>query len=112
MKEQTKQTEMGKISNLITDMTLKGASDDEIERAVKHSMVVIDAVKHHLDYKQSYIDNNIDELKAIYQAKPTGRNGGASTLISRASSTVYQYQEARDIQLDSSGGRVIRQENR
>lgn len=73
------QTEMGKISNLITDMTLQGASTDELARAVKHSMVVIDAEKHKLDYKQSEIDNNIAALKKDYQ--PTG---GASTLLSRA----------------------------
>ena len=45
--------EMGKASNLITDMTIKGASLDEIERAVKHSMCVIDAEKHNLDWKKS-----------------------------------------------------------
>ena len=43
------QTEMGKVSNLITDMTLKGATQDELARAVRHSMVVIDAEKHKLD---------------------------------------------------------------
>lgn len=51
-------------------------------------MVVIDAEKHHLDYKQSEIDNNIPALKKEYQAHydSTGhlRFGGASTLISRA----------------------------
>ena len=54
---------MGKISNLITDMTLLGASDDELARAVRHSMVVIDAAKHKLDYKKSEADNNIKALK-------------------------------------------------
>lgn len=73
------QTEMGKISNLISDMTLKGANDDELARAVRHSMVVIDAEKHKLDYKQSEIDNNISALKKEYQ-----NGGGASTLISRS----------------------------
>ena len=53
------QQEMGKISNLITDMTIRGASPDEIARAVKHSMVVIDSRKHGLDYQQSFIDNGI-----------------------------------------------------
>lgn len=74
---------MGDVSNLITDMTIKGASDDELARAVKHSMVVIDAEKHKLNYKQSYIDNGIAELKKKYQGR---ENAGASTLISRASS--------------------------
>lgn len=77
-------TEMGKISNLITDMTLAGASTDELARAVKHSMVVIDAEKHKLDYKASYIDNNITALEKKYQAKENGRYGGAATILSRA----------------------------
>lgn len=82
-----KQQKMGDVSNLITDMTIKGASHDEIARAVRHSMVVIDADKHMLNYKQSAIDNGIAELKAKYQGKgPTGRLAGASTLISRAGS--------------------------
>ena len=81
-------TQMGIISNLITDMTLKGASQDELARAVRHSMVVIDAGKHKLDYKQSEIDNDIDSLKQKYQRTvlPDGtiKEGGASTIISRA----------------------------
>lgn len=83
------QTEMGKISNLITDMTLKGAPQDEIARAVRHSMVVIDAEKHGLDYKQSEADNGIASLKKKYQ-RTVGDDGkyheGAATLISRAKS--------------------------
>jgi len=85
------QTEMGKISNLITDMTLKGATQDEIARAVRHSMVVIDAEKHKLDYKKSEIDNGIASLKKKYQGTydDEGRyHEGASTLISRAKSEV------------------------
>ena len=84
MKKMTKkntQTEMGKISNLITDMTLKGADFTEIARAVKHSMVVIDAEKHNLNYELSFEQNGIAELKEKYQG---GKNAGASTLISQA----------------------------
>lgn len=83
------QTEMGKISNLITDMTLRGAVPEELARAVRHSMVVIDAEKHHLDYKQSEIDNGIASLKKKYQGiyDEDGRyHEGAATLISRAKS--------------------------
>ena len=82
------QMQMGVISNLITDMTLKGANDDELARAVRHSMVVIDAGKHKLDYKQSEIDNNIAGLKKKYQttidANGKVHTGGASTLLSRS----------------------------
>ena len=76
--------EMGKISNLITDMTLQGADNDELARAVRHSMVVIDAEKHKLDYKASEIDNDIASLKKKYQVKEDGGYGGAGTIISRA----------------------------
>lgn len=85
------QTEMGKVSNLITDMTLKGATEDELARAVRHSMVVIDAEKHKLDYKQSEIDNGIASLKKKYQGRidEDGKyHEGAATLISRAKSEV------------------------
>lgn len=80
--------EMGKISNLITDMTLSGkASSDELARAVKHSMVVIDAHKHKLDYKQSEMDNNIAALRETYQRRIENgkvKTGGASTILSQA----------------------------
>lgn len=79
----TKQMKMGDVSNLITDMTIKGATPDELARAVRHSMVVIDSEKHNLNYKQSYIDNGIADLKKKYQGS---ERAGASTLISRASS--------------------------
>ena len=86
------QMQMGIISNLITDMTLKGATQDELARAVRHSMVVIDAGKHKLDYKQSEIDNNIAALKKKYQttidADGREHTGGASTLLSRSKGEV------------------------
>lgn len=85
MTSHEKGIEMGKVSNLITDMTIKGAQPDEICRAVRHSMVVIDAEKHELNYKQSEIDHNIAELKEKYQGR---RDAGASTLISRSTSEV------------------------
>lgn len=37
--------------------------------AIHYSMVVIDAGKHKLDYKQSEIDNNIKALRKEYQVK-------------------------------------------
>ena len=84
------QKQMGMISNLITDMTLAGASADELARAVKHSMVVIDVKKHNLDWQRSERENRIQELRDKYQPKedPTKRGGGASTLLSRSKSEV------------------------
>lgn len=53
-------------------------------------MVVIDAEKHHLDYKQSAVDNDIIALKKRYQGvKGNGQAAGASTILSRASASVY-----------------------
>ena len=82
------QTEMGVISNLITDMTLVGANNADLAKAVRHSMVVIDAEKHNLDYKKSEADNDIKSLKKRYQIKidedGNEKRGGASTILSRA----------------------------
>jgi hypothetical protein len=85
MSPRTKQIQMGEVSNLITDMTIQGANHSELARAVRHSMVVIDAEKHNLNYKQSAIDNGIAQLKEKYQGS---KRGGAKTLISRASSDI------------------------
>ena len=97
-----KQRKMGEVSNLITDMTLKGASQSEIARAVKHSMVVIDAEKHNLDYKRSERENDIPKLKKDYQDHYdiiTGKiKNGASTLISRSKTahrTLEYWEKAR-----------------
>lgn len=114
-----KQTQMGVVSNLITDMTLKGASASELARAVRHSMVVIDAEKHNLDWSQSARDNGVAALQRKYQAhtakvdvdkysgrkeKVNGKNqyvadlvtgkyhrDGASTLISKADKKIDLY---------------------
>ena len=104
MAKNQKGIEMGKVSNLITDMYLKGASEDELARAVRHSMVVIDAEKHKLDYRKSEKDNNIAELREKYQRheennpaaveRSTGKSllgkskTGPSTLISRANQEI------------------------
>lgn len=82
MTKEGTQMQMGIISNLITDMTLTNYDEADLAAAVRHSMVVIDAHKHKLDYKQSEVDNNIKALHKKYQGKATG---GASTIISRAS---------------------------
>lgn len=97
----TKGREMGDVSNLITDMTIKGAPFDEIARAVKHSMVVIDAEKHSLDYKRSAIENGIANLKRKYQG---GANKGASTIVSRASADIRV--KDRKLRPQSEGGAI------
>ena len=103
------QMEMGKISNLITDMTLKGATQEELARAVRHSMVVIDAAKHKLDYKRSEEENGISELKRKYQGRvEDGRyREGASTLISRASREVEVLKRKGSPRIDPETGELV-----
>ncbi len=101
LSKHNKQVQMGIVSNLITDMTLKGADQDEIARAVRHSMVIIDAEKHGLNYKQSEKDNRIDELKKAYQT------GGASTLISRAKSVKRVDERENRVDIDPETGKKI-----
>lgn len=100
----SKQTEMGKISNLITDMTIKGAPDSDIVRAVKHSMVVIDAEKHNLDYKRSAIENGIAALKTEYQG---GSTRGATTLISQVSSDTRIPERKDGFKIDPRTGQKV-----
>ncbi len=103
------QTEMGKISNLITDMTLTGCTTSEMERAVRHSMVVIDAHKHKLDYKQSEKDNGIEELRRKYQGytdENGNYHGGASTLISRRKQDVAVPERRGSGIIDPETGKV------
>ena len=121
------QKEMGVISNLITDMTLKGATESELAKAVRHSMVVIDAEKHSLDYKQSEIDNDIPALKRKYQGSydADGKyHEGASTLLSKAKSPQLvlkrkgsphinedgslSYKEVREEYIDKNGKKQVR----
>lgn len=107
------QRQMGEISNLITDMTLKGATEPEIARAVKHSMVVIDAAKHKLDYRQSKKDNGIAELKKKYQGfdDETGHHGGASTLLSRRKQDVEVPERQGSGVIDPLTGKVVYKES-
>jgi len=123
MAKQQKGIEMGKVSNLITDMYLKGASEDELARAVRHSMVVIDAEKHKLDYKKSETDNNIAELREKYQRhtennpaavdRATGKSilgkskTGPSTLISRANQEIDVLETRGTPYVDRTTGEVI-----
>lgn len=100
-KKQT-QIQMGMVTNLITDMTLKGATDEELAAAVRHSMVVIDANKHKLDYTQSEIDNGIATLKEKYQPE-----GGPSTIISRAKNPTYVTKRKAYYKIDPETGEKI-----
>lgn len=111
-KSQT-QMEMGKISNLITDMTLKGATTEELTKAVRHSMVVIDAEKHKLDWKQSEIDNDIAVLKKKYQMRideDGSVHQGASTLISRAKSPLAVLKRKGTPKIDPDTGELVYKE--
>lgn len=111
MGETQKGIEMGKASNLITDMTIRGASPEELAKAVRHSMVVIDAPKHKLDYRQSYIDNDIANLKKKYMGHEdtifkNGYTEGASTLLSRANAEVDIVKRKGSPKIDKDTGEV------
>ena len=114
LSKEATQIEMGKISNLITDMTLKGAPENDIVKAVKHSMVVIDAAKHKLDYKRSEQENDIATLRKKWQGyvDETGKErGGASTLLSRRKQNVEVPERQGSGRIDKQTGRVIYKES-
>ena len=114
LSKEATQIEMGKISNLITDMTLKGAPESDIVKAVKHSMVVIDAAKHKLDYKRSEQENDIATLRKKWQGyvDETGKErGGASTLLSRRKQDVEVPERQGSGRIDKQTGQVIYKES-
>ena len=115
MKKEEKQREMGVISNLITDMTLRGADEKELARAVKHSMVVIDAEKHGLDYKRSEKENGIAELKQKWQIRVDEEGnvkyGGASTLLSRRKQTIRVPERRGSVHVDKDTGELVYKES-
>lgn len=104
MSEAYKQKQMGIVSNLITDMTVKGATSQEIADVTKHSMVVIDAVKHKLDYQQSAIDNHIAHYHEKYQGKA---KGGASTILSLAKSPTQIEKRVGSPRIDPETGDLV-----
>lgn len=118
MRKENVQKEMGSISNLITDMTIKGATEDELVRAVKHSMVVIDAYKKELDYTRSAKDNDIIALKEKYQLREEidedgklHRHTGASTIVSKAKSQTSIKQRQGQPKIDPETGELIYKES-
>lgn len=104
--------QMGRISNLVTDMTMKGATEDELARATRHAQVVIDAEKHKLDYKASFQDNDIAGLKAKYQGRvENGRyTESASTIFSRAKSEIDVPETRGNPRIDPKTGRYMWEE--
>lgn len=104
-----RQNQMGRVSNLIQDMYLKGAPNEEIVRAVKHSEVIIDAEKHNLNWRQSEQDHGIQALKDKYQPKedPNKPGGGASTLISRSKGVIYVNDRKDTHRIDPETGEKI-----
>ena len=114
LSKEATQIEMGKISNLITDMTLKGAPESDIVKAVKHSMVVIDAAKHKLDYKRSEQENDISTLRKKWQGyidEAGKERGGASTLLSRRKQDVEVPERQGSGRIDKQTGKVVYKES-
>ena len=111
-KHQT-QIEMGKSTNLIIDMTLKGADEKDITKATKHALVVIDAEKHGLDWRQSEKDNDILALKKKYQGTYDEKgklHTSAATILSRAKNETDVIKRQGQPKIDPETGRLVYKE--
>lgn len=104
LKKSQKSQEIGPAANLITDMSIKGATIDELVRATKYSMVAVDAYKHGLDYKLAKQELGIDALKEKYQG---GKNRGASTLLSRSTSEEHVAKRKQTYKINPETGEKI-----
>lgn len=61
-----KYNEIDFVSRLITSMVENGATEEEIDGIVKYSMVVIDAEKKMLNWRQAAIDFQVHEMAEKY----------------------------------------------
>lgn len=100
---------MGQVTNLLTDMDLANAPIEDRIKVVKHTMVIIDAYKHKLDYKRSYEENQIAALKKKYQMDSEGHTG-AGTILSRAKSQYRVYDRKEGYILNKETGEKIYRE--
>lgn len=106
------QKQMGIVTNLIMDMDLRGAPEADKVKAMKHSMVIIDAPKHKLDWKLSEVENDIEALKKKWQKHYDDegnviKTGGASTLLTRAKSEVHVGKRIGQPKVDPKTGELI-----
>jgi len=66
----TRASEMSRISNLLTDMIISKADEDELMRLVHHAMVLVESRVYNLDWKKSEKDHDIDGLMEKYSVNP------------------------------------------
>lgn len=106
------QKQMGIVTNLIMDMDLQGAPEEDKAKAMKHSMVIIDAPKHKYNWKLSEKVNDIEELKKKWQQQYDAegnliKTGGASTLLTRAKSEAHVGKRQGQPSVDRETGELV-----
>ena len=89
MSKRDRGLQMGRITNCISNMQkATGVTRDEMVRAMKYSMIVIDAYKHNLDWKGAEQEYGIKEIydkyssgdkKAIWTVSKASTQGGLET---------------------------------
>ncbi len=65
---------LNKAALLIADMALNGATQEELERAISYSASIVRAGRHNDDWRQSYEDYAIADLKGKYQRPEFNNN--------------------------------------
>lgn len=63
---ENREQELANITSLLVEMIMKSAGPFDMARVVRHSMVILDAEKHKLNYSLSFVDNGIEELIKKY----------------------------------------------
>lgn len=83
--------ETTKISNLISDMTIAGATEEEMERAISHSRIV-------MLFERSSRENGIAELLEKYQNSANAKTARLLTETGRF--TIAEAAEAMSLPVD------------
>ena len=60
---------VGRAIRIAYATTYRGGTEEEVERACKGALIIIDAAKHHLDYKKAFEKYGLQELEDKYVRK-------------------------------------------
>lgn len=90
------------MSNLITDMTIAGATEDELRRAVSHSMLVMDCSKYvQRSAEHNGIDKLVDKYRGTRIVKDERITKAARRMLTDGRYTIKEVAEILEVSEDS-----------
>lgn len=77
--EEQQKSDVRELNMFIVEMAAKGATEQELDRAIKYSIVLIDCIKKNLDVNKAFDELNILELYFKYYSNVDRAGNDADT---------------------------------